>query len=115
MTTAVISHSLLAEWTRQQVDKINMFSKLLALTAIVARATANWDPSDFAPQDVIHKDVVIIGGGASGTYAAVRLREDFNKSIVVVERDGHLVTRPLETVLLLLLTMNTGRTCQSHI
>src|SRR4051812_3723415 len=31
------------------------------------------------------KDVAIIGGGASGTYAAVRLREDFNKSIVLIE------------------------------
>ncbi|KAJ6197333.1 hypothetical protein J3E72DRAFT_439329 [Bipolaris maydis] len=33
----------------------------------------------------ITKDVVIIGGGASGTYAAVRLREDLGKSIVVIE------------------------------
>ena len=74
-----------------------MFSKLLTLTAIVAQATADWCEADVAPQDVIHKDVVIIGGGASGTYAAVRLREDYNKSIVVVERDDHLVTRSLET------------------
>jgi len=64
--------------------------KLFALTMIVARATANCNEYNVAPQDVIHKDVVIIGGGASGTYAAVRLRDDFKKSIVVVERDDHL-------------------------
>jgi hypothetical protein len=91
-----------------------MLPQLLTLTAIVARATANWYEVDVAPQDVIHKDVVIIGGGASGTYAAVRLREDFNKSIVVVERDDHLVTRSLETLPPLLLTATTGRTCQSQ-
>ncbi|KAL9059112.1 MAG: hypothetical protein Q9162_001330 [Coniocarpon cinnabarinum] len=48
------------------------------------------DESAFAPADCIEKDVAIIGGGASGTYAAVRLREDLNKSIVVIERDDHL-------------------------
>ena len=74
-----------------------MFSKLLTLTAIVAQATADWCEVDVAPQDMIQKDVVIIGGGASGTYAAVRLREDYNKSVVVVERDDHLVTRSRET------------------
>ncbi|EDU51022.1 NAD-binding-8 multi-domain protein [Pyrenophora tritici-repentis] len=36
------------------------------------------------------KDVAIIGGGASGTYAAVRLREDLNKSIVVIEPKSRL-------------------------
>jgi flavin-dependent dehydrogenase len=91
-----------------------MLPKLFALTMIVARATANCNEYNVAPQDVIHKDVVIIGGGASGTYAAVRLREDFKKSIVVVERDDHLVTHTLETLLRLLLTTDTGRTCQSQ-
>jgi hypothetical protein len=33
----------------------------------------------------ITRDVAIIGGGASGAYAAVRLREDLNKSIIVIE------------------------------
>lgn len=39
----------------------------------------------------IDVDVAIIGGGASGAYAAVRLREDFGKSIVVVEKEDRLV------------------------
>src|SRR6201995_2744232 len=41
-------------------------------------------------EDIITCDVCIIGGGATGTYAAVRLREDFKKSVLVVERDNQL-------------------------
>jgi hypothetical protein len=38
---------------------------------------------------VIRRDVCVIGGGATGTYAAVRLR-DLGHSVVVVERAGRL-------------------------
>ncbi|CAM1508821.1 Fc.00g025600.m01.CDS01 [Cosmosporella sp. VM-42] len=38
----------------------------------------------------IQKDVVIIGGGASGAYAAVRLKEDYGKSILLVEKQDIL-------------------------
>lgn len=40
---------------------------------------------------IVKKDVVILGGGASGTHAAVRLREDFGKSVIVVEKQTELV------------------------
>jgi hypothetical protein len=40
---------------------------------------------------VITKDVAILGGGASGTYAAVRLREDYGKSVVLIEKEAVLV------------------------
>ncbi|KAL3460017.1 hypothetical protein BJX64DRAFT_193464 [Aspergillus heterothallicus] len=40
-------------------------------------------------RSIITRDVCIIGGGASGTYAAVRLRE-LGKSVVLVEREDHL-------------------------
>ncbi|KAK3373058.1 hypothetical protein B0T24DRAFT_575243 [Lasiosphaeria ovina] len=36
------------------------------------------------------RDVVILGGGASGTYAAVRLREDYGKSVLLVEQEAVL-------------------------
>ncbi|KAH8732911.1 hypothetical protein GQ44DRAFT_600763 [Phaeosphaeriaceae sp. PMI808] len=39
---------------------------------------------------VIDVDVAIVGGGAAGTYAAVRLREDLNASVVLIERESHL-------------------------
>lgn len=40
---------------------------------------------------VIHKDVVVVGGGASGAYAAVRIRNDFHKSIALIEKQDILV------------------------
>jgi hypothetical protein len=39
----------------------------------------------------IYKDVAILGEGASGAHAAVRLREDFNNSIIIVEKQDNLV------------------------
>jgi hypothetical protein len=56
----------------------------------ISAATASISERDFAPQDIITRDVVIIGGGATGTYAAVRLREDFNRTVVVVEKTARL-------------------------
>lgn len=44
----------------------------------------------FDPVDIIVRDIAIVGGGATGTYAAIRLQDDFNKSIVVVEREKTL-------------------------
>ncbi|KAG8167821.1 hypothetical protein KVR01_003510 [Diaporthe batatas] len=38
----------------------------------------------------IDTDVVIVGAGGSGTYAAVLLREDFGQRIVVVEKQNRL-------------------------
>ncbi|KAL2266773.1 hypothetical protein VTJ83DRAFT_6125 [Remersonia thermophila] len=60
------------------------------LAAATAVSGASWIPS------FMTKDVVIIGGGAGGGYAAVRLKEDFHKDIVVVEKasklGGHVST-----------------------
>lgn len=44
-----------------------------------------------AAVQTISKDVVIVGGGASGAYAAFRLREDYGKSIALIEREAALV------------------------
>ncbi|TLD19982.1 hypothetical protein PspLS_09358 [Pyricularia sp. CBS 133598] len=45
------------------------------------------------PRTIV-RDVVVIGGGASGAYAAVRLRDDLNKTVVLVEKEeilgGHV-------------------------
>ncbi|PSK37989.1 hypothetical protein B9Z65_1180 [Elsinoe australis] len=56
------------------------FSCAIALTQSIEAAT----------QTYITRDVAIIGGGAAGTYAAVRLREDYNISVVLIEADDRL-------------------------
>lgn len=47
------------------------------------------DENGFRPEDVIRTDVCIIGGGSSGTYAAIRLT-DMGTDVVVVEKQDNL-------------------------
>ncbi|KAI0595819.1 FAD/NAD(P)-binding domain-containing protein [Biscogniauxia sp. FL1348] len=58
-------------------------------------ARLNLDTAAYSPANVIKRDVVIVGGGSTGTYSAVRLR-DYNKTVVVVEKKptlgGHAET-----------------------
>lgn len=46
----------------------------------------NWDVD---PENIITRDVCVLGGGASGTYAAIRLRE-LGQSVALVEKQDHL-------------------------
>ncbi|KAJ0166675.1 Beta-cyclopiazonate dehydrogenase [Colletotrichum tanaceti] len=79
-----------------------MRSQLLSLCALGASLISAspvdlgcYDESAFKPEDIIHRDVLVVGGGATGTYAAVRLR-DQGKTVVVVESaeklGGHVNT-----------------------
>ncbi|KAL6404369.1 putrescine oxidase [Ilyonectria robusta] len=56
------------------------------LHLLVAGSVASRPPYN---EKVVERDVVIIGGGSSGTYAAVRLKEE-GKSVVVLEKEDHL-------------------------
>jgi hypothetical protein len=68
-----------------------VFSQAGAFLACAANVAALINERAFASTCVVTKDVVILGGGASGAHAAVRLREDLGKSVLVVEKQGHLV------------------------
>lgn len=63
------------------------------LPFVVAGAAATAQSSDHGA--VVERDVVVIGGGSSGTYAAIRLQEE-GHSVVVLEKEdqlgGHTVT-----------------------
>jgi len=50
---------------------------------------ADTDTADYAASSIITRDVAIIGGGSTGTYSAIRLR-DLGKSVVVVETNDRL-------------------------
>lgn len=62
-----------------------MWASLLCLAATA---------SAFHFPNILVKDVAVIGGGASGAYAAVRLRDDYGKSIALVEKEDQLVSAP---------------------
>lgn len=62
-----------------------------AIVVLAVRTGARTiDESQFSPANTIVKDVVVLGGGASGSYAAVRLK-DSGKTVAVVEQKTHLV------------------------
>lgn len=48
-----------------------------------------FDAHSYAPDDIMIVDVAVIGGGATGSYAAITL-SDLDKSVVVVEATGVL-------------------------
>ncbi|KAL8784617.1 MAG: hypothetical protein Q9213_003872 [Squamulea squamosa] len=54
-----------------------------------ALATSQFSEASYASESVIKRDFVVVGGGASGTYAAVALH-DKGKSFILVERNGRL-------------------------
>jgi NADPH-dependent 2,4-dienoyl-CoA reductase/sulfur reductase-like enzyme len=49
----------------------------------------NMNPSSYKAKHVIETDVVIIGGGGTGTYAAIQLK-DQGKKIMVIESKPRL-------------------------
>jgi len=73
--------------TKRSLLKIGVFCATLPLIAADTDAT-----SESAASSIIHRDVAIIGGGASGAYSAVRLREDMGVSIVLIEKESILVS-----------------------
>lgn len=56
---------------------------------VTSAATDCFDPANYDSSDVITRDIAIIGGGSSGTYSAINLRE-LGQSVVVVEREDVL-------------------------
>lgn len=71
------------------VSKV-VYTGLVALSSI-SGAFAAIDSSLFSLFEFVEKDVVIVGGGAAGSQAAVRLREDYNKTIMLIEQQSILV------------------------
>ncbi|KAL5045852.1 hypothetical protein BDW71DRAFT_214821 [Aspergillus fruticulosus] len=61
--------------------------RLGALTPLTLLGTAA--AAAFQAQDTIDRDVVILGGGATGTFAAVQLREQ-GHTVALVEQKGRL-------------------------
>lgn len=63
--------------------------KFTLFASTAAAAAASLDPADYHSSDIIHRDVAVIGGGSSGIYTSVRIR-DHSKSVIVVEKQAKL-------------------------
>ena len=69
-------------------------SKSILICSSIASAFAfntrdEFDPANYASDDIITRDVAIIGGGATGTYAAINLQLA-GKSVALVEKQDRL-------------------------
>ncbi|KAL8750464.1 MAG: hypothetical protein Q9184_006416 [Pyrenodesmia sp. 2 TL-2023] len=67
----------------------NIFS--ITCFSLIGWAAAALIPgdTDISPQNTINVDVCVIGGGAAGTYAAIKSK-DLNKTVAVVEQQSRL-------------------------
>lgn len=74
---------------------VSLSACLLASTVVASTASSTFDLGRFSPQDIITRDVAIIGGGSAGTYSAISLK-DKGKSVIVIEKKhrigGHFNT-----------------------
>ncbi|RLL98723.1 hypothetical protein CFD26_105332 [Aspergillus turcosus] len=72
-----------------RTTKSLLVSLLLGHAIALPGFGSNPDASQYEDASTIERDVAIIGGGASGTYAAIKLRQ-MGHSVVVVEREPDL-------------------------
>jgi hypothetical protein len=68
---------------------LTSLKSILALGVIGIPRTISDPLPSYDPQEIITRDVCIIGGGSSGTYAAIQLH-DAGKSIIVLEKEAIL-------------------------
>ena len=61
----------------------------IGIVSAISQVSSKIDVSDFPANSIIWRDVAIIGGGSTGTYSAINLR-DMGKSVVVVEAKDRL-------------------------
>lgn len=71
------------------VSTTHVLSLLSLPQLISALPSLSFDTAAYSPSCIIKRDVVVIGGGSSGTYAAIGVR-DRGKSVAVVEAQSVL-------------------------
>ena len=54
------------------------------------------DPVSYSPENILTREVAIVGGGSGGVYSAVRL-QDYNKSVLIIEKNNYLGAMPRPT------------------
>lgn len=64
-------------------------TSIVCLAASAAASSKLFDEASYTAEHVITRDVAILGGGATGTYAGVYLG-DLNQSVVLIEKNDYL-------------------------
>ncbi|KAA8645011.1 hypothetical protein EYZ11_008108 [Aspergillus tanneri] len=67
----------------------SLYMSLAHCTSQPEQVKDTFEPSHYNREDVITRDIVVIGGGASGTYAAINLRR-LGQRVVLVEKEALL-------------------------
>ncbi|KLJ10048.1 hypothetical protein EMPG_14543 [Blastomyces silverae] len=62
---------------------------LLASAVLALAETSEFNLANFKGRDIIFRDVAVVGGGSSGTYSAISLK-DKGQSVIVVEKQDRL-------------------------
>ena len=79
--------------SRMTAARLSTFKVILliltSLTWALPQQSSYGGPSSSSYSETIDRDVAVIGGGSSGTYAAVRLKQK-GKSVVVIEAQDRL-------------------------
>jgi len=73
------------------IAKMRSLSVFVHIGIAAVSVRGKVDESKFEESDIIFRDVAIIGGGGSGAHAAVLLKQDHGKSVVVIEKQDRLV------------------------
>ncbi|KAI9045048.1 FAD/NAD(P)-binding domain-containing protein [Aspergillus affinis] len=68
---------------------MKFLAALLSSFGLVIALGGQFDPESYDRDDVVTRDIVVVGGGSTGTYAAINLL-DLGQKVVVVEQESVL-------------------------
>ncbi|KAH7139045.1 amine oxidase, flavin-containing superfamily [Dendryphion nanum] len=74
---------------RSLIFSVALWSQALSYASATNPEIPNTDPKSWNPADIIEVDVAIIGGGSAGTYAAISLK-DQGKKVIVIEKKNRI-------------------------
>lgn len=78
---------LLLNHMSRVLSTLGLLSTLMS--AISAISTCKVNSHQYHVDEIIDRDIIIVGGGSAGTYSAIRL-PDLGKNVAVIEKSARL-------------------------